>query len=163
MWFRTHLNWFAIIVALTRISFLSLVLKYENVFKNIPQSLRLRKTISIPNYWPSCSVLRCLSKVRNETVRVRYERWCNFINPEYYWFTVDMHKLPIYITHTCSSVESSHYFSNICLFSNCNKNLLHGIDPYIYSLTCVLNVLLSYVSVLLAMQWSVVLRSAFYS
>ena len=45
--------------------------KYQNVFKCIPANIASwsGKTILMPNYWMSCSVLRWMSLVRNRKIR----------------------------------------------------------------------------------------------
>ena len=65
-------------------------------------------------------------------------------------------KAIVYITNTFDCVESLHYFAwFVVCFPIVIKALLHGFDPY-------LNVLRTHVPVLLAMQWSIAWRSAFY-
>ena len=67
-----------------------------------------------------------------------------------------------YITNTCNCVESLHYFA---WFAVCFPVViiaqLYGFDPYI-CFPCIVNVQHSHVPVLLAMQWRVAWRSAFY-
>ena len=69
--FRTHVHWIATVV-LTQFSFFNVKLyRYQNISKSIPATIvsRLGKTILMPNYWPSRSVLRWMSVVWNREIR----------------------------------------------------------------------------------------------
>ena len=68
-----------------------------------------------------------------------------------------------YITNTCDCVLSLQYFAWVFVcFPIVVNALLYIFDSYIQRFPCVVNVPLSHVPVLLAMQWSVAWRSAFY-
>ena len=68
-----------------------------------------------------------------------------------------------YITNTCAFVESQHCFAWFVVCSPVIvKALLHDFDPYIHNVLPVLYVPRSCEPVLLAMQWGVASRSAFY-
>ena len=62
--------------------------------------------------------------------------------------------------NTCAHVKSPHYLSWFC-FPHVIKTLLHSFYPYITFYLCS-NATCSYVPVLIAMQQSVALRTAFY-
>ena len=64
--------------------------------------------------------------------------------------TIILHKLPIYYKNTCLHWASTLCCMIYCLFSKCKH------------FTCLANVPCSYVPVLIAMQWSLALKSAFY-
>ena len=59
---------------------------YQNAFLSIPVNIVswLGKTILMPNYWPSRSVLRWMSVVRNREIRIKHGV------TQYFRFTVDM-------------------------------------------------------------------------
>ena len=70
-----------------------------------------------------------------------------------------LHKLPINNEYMRLCWVSTLFWMICCLFSNCSKSStirLYNVFP------CVVNVPRSHVPVLLAMQWSVAWRSAFY-
>ena len=71
-----------------------------------------------------------------------------------------LHKLPIYNEYMCLCRVSSFLCMICCLFSNCSK----GSKYYTASISIynVVNVPCSLVPLLLAMQWTVAWRSAFY-
>ena len=69
-----------------------------------------------------------------------------------------LHKLPIYNEYMRLCWVCTLFCMICCLFSNCSKNSTKRLRSF----PCVVNVSRSHVPVLLAMQWSVAWRSAFY-
>ena len=51
--------------------FIVILYRYQNVFKSVPATIvsLFWKTILMPYHWPSCSVLRIMSIVRNREIR----------------------------------------------------------------------------------------------
>ena len=73
-----------------------------------------------------------------------------------------LHKLPIYNEYMRLCWVSTLFWMICCLFSNCSKSSTIRLRSLYITFPCVVKVPRSHVPVLLAMQWSVAWRSAFY-